>query len=108
LIVAQRLGTKVAYSGDGKTLALGGVHSIHLHDAATGKERLVLGGRNTFGPSVSLSADGALAAAGTLDGYVRIWDARSGKLLSEDKGHEYCIDAIPYSPEVWNRDAAND
>jgi WD40 repeat protein len=99
LVLAQRFVAKVAYSGDGKVLALGGVHSIHLLDATTLKERLVLGGMNTFGPSVSLSADGTLAAAGTLDGVVRIWDAKSGRLLSEAKGHEYFITATAFSPD---------
>jgi WD40 repeat protein len=99
LVLAQRLVTKLAYSNDGKILALAGVHSVHLHDAATGKERLVLGGMNTFGPSFSLSSDGTLAASGTLDGFVRIWDAKSGRLLSEVKGHEFFVAATAFSPD---------
>jgi WD40 repeat protein len=99
LVLAQRVVTKVAYSGNGKVLALGGIHTIHLHDAATGKEQLVLGGMNTFGPSVSTSADGTLAAAGTLDGFVRIWDVKSGRLLTEVKGHDYFVAATAFSPD---------
>jgi WD40 repeat protein len=99
LVLAQRLVTRLAYSGDGKVLALAGVHAIHLHDAATGKERMVLGGLHTFGPSVSLSPDGKLAAAGTLDGYLRLWDMKSGRLLCEVKGHDYFIAATAFSPD---------
>jgi WD40 repeat protein len=99
LVLAQRLVTKMVYSADGKVLALAGVHSIHLHDAATGKERLVLGGMNTFGPSISLSSDGTLAASGTLDGFVRVWDAKSGRLLSEVKGHDFFVAATAFSPD---------
>jgi hypothetical protein len=99
LVLAQRLVAKVAYSGDGKLMALGGVHSIHLHDAVTGKERLVLGGLNTLGPSVSVSPDGALAAAGTLDGYLRVWDTRTGRMLGEVKGHDYFVAATAFSPD---------
>ena len=100
LVLAQRLVTRnLVYSGNGKVLALAGVHAIHLYDATTVKERLVLGGVNTFGPSVSLSFDGTLAAAGTLDGTLRIWDAHSGLLLSEVKGHEFFIAATAFSPD---------
>jgi WD40 repeat protein len=99
LVLAQRLVLKLAYSGDGKVLALAGVHAIYLHDAATGKERLVLSGPNTFGPSVSLSPDGSLAAAGTLDGCVRLWDVKTGRVVSEVKGHDYFVSATAFSPD---------
>jgi WD40 repeat protein len=99
LVLAERLVLKVAYAGDGKTLALGGVHTIRLHHPATGKETLTLGGLKTFGPSVSLSPDGTLAATGTLDGYVQLWDTRSGKLVSEVKGHNYFVAATAFSPD---------
>jgi WD40 repeat protein len=99
LVLAQRLVLKLAYSGNGKVLALAGIHTIHLHDAATGKERLVLSGPSTFGPSVSLSPDGGLAAAGTLDGCVRLWDVKTGQLVSEVKGHDYFVSATAFSPD---------
>jgi WD40 repeat protein len=99
LVLAQRAVTRMVYSQNGKTLVLAGPHALYLHDALTGKERLVLAGPGTFGPSVALSPDGSLVAAGTLDGRLRLWSAATGKLLVEQKGHDAFVAATAFSPD---------
>lgn len=49
--------------------------------------------------SVVLSPDGMYLAAASLDTIVRIWDARSGKLLDRLKGHRDSVYSVAFSPD---------
>jgi predicted NACHT family NTPase len=65
----------LAFSPDGKTLATGcSDQGIHLWDAATGKELVVLQGRHGPVSSVAFSPDGKIiASSGDLTG-IHLWD----------------------------------
>ncbi len=49
--------------------------------------------------SVAFSPDGRLAAGGGTDHVVRIWDATTGTLLHELRGHRREVDRVVFSPD---------
>ncbi len=68
----------LAFSPDGKTLALGGSgKSVYLLDAATGKPRGRLGGYQKEITALTFSADGKILAAVEGEGRLFTWDVRS-------------------------------
>jgi WD40 repeat protein len=93
----------LAYSGDGKLLALAGYREVRLMDAATKQQLAVLSGHASGVRAVAFSRDGRLlAAAGGLparSGEVRIWDVAERRLLHTLKGHSDCIYGVAFSPD---------
>lgn len=49
--------------------------------------------------SVAFSPDGAVIATGSLDSWVRLWDARSHQLLRALEGHTSWIRSVGWSPD---------
>jgi WD40 repeat protein len=47
--------------------------------------------------SISVCSDGPLAASGSFDGMVRIWDTRSGSLVTEFAGHRGPVSSVSLS-----------
>jgi len=96
----------VAFSPDGKTLAVGTASSgIRLWDTATGK---VLPGEfkdhlNSF-MALSFSPDGKMLAvggypnAGGFDSRVHLLEVATGKELQTLRGHSNCVRAVAFSP----------
>ena len=93
----------IAYSPDGKLLAVGGYQEVRLLDAATGKALATLSGHADLVRSLDFSRDGKwLAAAGGLparSGEVKVWDVGSRQLLRTIEGHRDCIYAVAASPD---------
>jgi len=92
----------VAFSRDGKTLAVGGYQQVRLLDARTGKVLKSLNGAAGLVRSVAFSPDGKwLAAGGGLCqqwGEIQVWDTQVGKLLRTMRGHKDCIYSVAFSP----------
>ncbi len=92
----------VAFSPDGKTLAVGGYNQVRLMNPKTGKVLENLSGAAGLVRSVAFSPDGKwLAAGGGLCqqwGEVQIWDVQSDKLLRTLRGHHDCIYSVAFSP----------
>ncbi len=93
----------LAYSPDGKLLALAGYKEVRLIDAATKQPLAALSGHAGAVRAIAFSHDGKLlAAAGGLparSGEVLIWDVEQRKLLHTIRGHSDCIYGVAFSPD---------
>lgn len=93
----------LAYSTDGKLIALATFKEVRLVDAASRQPVASLTGHADAVRAVAFSRDGKLlAAAGGLparSGEVKIWDVAGQKLLHTIKGHSDCIYAVAFSPD---------
>lgn len=87
----------LAFSPDGKSLALPCDENIHLINLATGKEVRRFGGHQVNPATAIFSPDGRTLAAGTFDGSMRIWDVDTGTVLSEFAGHRNTIQTLAFS-----------
>jgi WD40 repeat protein len=95
----DRLPVGLLFSPDGKHLAIGTLHAVHLFDAATGKELRQLAGPNVFGGAAAFAPDGKVLATGTFDGTVRLWDVATGTVLREVAGHDLLVSSVAFSAD---------
>jgi len=93
----------LAWSPDGKTIALAGFKEVRLREAAGNAPSAVLAGAPDAVRAVAFSPDGSqLAAAGGLparSGEVDIFDVASRKIVHTIKGHSDCMYAVAFSPD---------
>jgi WD40 repeat protein len=89
----------VAFSRDGTRLAAAGLPgTVHLWDAATGKELDKLQALGLVN-GVAFSPDGTQLAAATNRKIVQRWDLGSGQELRPLKGHMESVSGVAYSPD---------
>jgi Tol biopolymer transport system component len=103
----------VAFSPDGKTLALGSKRAfgtrgckVKLWEVATRQERLVLEGGMSYAFSIAFSPDGRTLATGGLgvdekeeEPSLKLWDLASGELKADLKGHRSHVWSVAFSPD---------
>ncbi len=93
----------VAFSPDGKTLALGGYRTVDLIDAHTGKVTATFGGSPGAVTSVAFSPDGKLlAAAGGVpgrSGEIRLWSLADRKPRVLSGLHSDAVYSLAWSPD---------
>jgi WD40 repeat protein len=84
----------VAFSKDGKTLAVAGLWHVVLYDVASQKRQRVLsaGHGNCF--SIVFSPDGRLLAAGFTTGIVHVWSTTTWKEKYLQRGHLHFIRSL--------------
>lgn len=89
----------LAWSPDGRWLALAADNAVHLVDAWSGALARSLGGHSRAVLSVCFSPDGSLLASGSFDERVRVWEVASGRMLCELEGHTGPVWSVCYSPD---------
>jgi WD40 repeat protein len=97
----------IAFSPDGKLIAVGGSNSgrgsleddaIGLCDRATGKEVRQLAGHISTVTCLGFSADGKLLASSSRDRTIRLWDVATGK-LRQRLVYEHAVDFLALAPD---------
>jgi WD40 repeat protein len=89
----------VAFSPDGKTLALAGKGKVKLWDVGSRKELATLEGHAGNVYCVAFSPDGKLLASGGGDHTVRLWHMPGGKEAAILKGHTGEVKSVAFSPD---------
>jgi WD40 repeat protein len=88
----------VAYSPDGRLLAVVSSRGVHFYDAET-LEEVCLIESNAWVYSLAFSPDGATLASGAADGTVQLWRVEDGTLLRTLKGHTNSVESLAFSPD---------
>ncbi|MDE0522431.1 MAG: caspase family protein [Boseongicola sp.] len=109
--ITNHLGRRgVSFSPDGDTLAIWssaaggnggypGLGSVHLLDAGTGQEFLVLDEGQGVVLDIAFSPDGQTLAAGTEVGVAVLWDAETWRVERELRGHATTAVSTSFSPD---------
>jgi WD40 repeat protein/serine/threonine protein kinase len=88
----------VAFSPDGRRVAVGSGNLVHLCDAVTGRRLAVLGPHAESVTSPAYSPDGKrLASVAGHDIY--LWDGESGNAVAVLRGHSAKVIAVRFSPD---------
>ncbi len=90
----------VAYSPDGRLLAVGISEAVSLHDATTLDDLGTWVDHTSKITSLAWSADSALLASGASDdNEIRIWDAATGRVIRRLSGHTGWIRSLAFAPD---------
>ncbi|HEV3257262.1 MAG TPA: WD40 repeat domain-containing protein, partial [Gemmataceae bacterium] len=91
--------TSLAFSPDGKTLALASYDTTLLWEVATGKELHQLRGHQDAVSSLAFSPDGRVLAAGSWDNTVHLWETATGKKLGRLTDHQDYVSSVAFSAD---------
>lgn len=90
----------VAYSPDGRLLAVGVSEAVSLHDATTLDDRGTWFDHTGKITSLAWSADSTLLASGASDDNdIRIWDVATGTVIRRLSGHTGWIRSLAFAPD---------
>jgi WD40 repeat protein len=89
----------IAFLPDGKNIIAGTLdHKILIYNIEDGSE-LLIGSHKGAVLSIAVSADGKVAASGSTDYTVRLWDLGNREELACFHGHSDIINAVSFSPD---------
>jgi WD40 repeat protein len=91
--------SEVAFSPDGKFLAVATSIGIWLYDTRTLEELALLTGHTSGVNSVSFSPDGRTLASGSGDDTVKLWSVSERKEIATLKGHSWDVLSVSFSPD---------
>jgi WD40 repeat protein len=98
----------IAFSPDGKLLAIGDTNSeICLWEVKNTKQMLSLKGHESWVWSVSFipvsgaspEETGQILASGSQDSTIKLWDVRTGQCLKTLQGDGYAVRSVEFSPD---------
>jgi WD40 repeat protein len=92
-------GTPVAFSPDGRLLAIRATDGFVLVDTKTGKEARRIRGPAASVQDIAFSPDGHMLATAGNDGMVRLWETVSGQQRRVFKGHGQRVLCVAFSPD---------
>ncbi|MBI5815968.1 MAG: protein kinase [Nitrospinae bacterium] len=83
---AQSSITALSLGQDGGTFLAAGHRTMALWDMESGEKKLSFDGHTDWVTSATISKDGSVALSSGWDNTLRIWDAKTGRLLREIEG----------------------
>ncbi len=86
----------VTYSQSTNRLAIAAANNIHIYDADTHKELMVLAGHADSVQAVAFSLNGKLIVSGSADKTVRLWEAETGKLRRARDEHTAPVNIVAF------------
>lgn len=90
----------VAFSPDGKLLAIGGTRGkLDLWQVANGQKILTFEGHSSWVMSVAFSLDGQTLASGSTDQTIRLWNVNNAQCLKTLQGHQGSVFSVAFSPD---------
>ena len=89
----------IAYSPDGRRLAVASSIGIWLYDTDSGKELDLLTGHTAKVLSVAFNLNGNILASGSDDGSIHLWDTRTSKHLRTMTGDTSLITNVVFSED---------
>jgi WD40 repeat protein/serine/threonine protein kinase len=90
---------KIAFSPDGKRLAVAAAPGIHLFDVASGDELFALAGHFKLTQALAFSADGERLVSGGDDGLIKLWDLKARNEIFSKPGMAGPILSVQFSPK---------
>ncbi len=94
----QERANTVAFSPDGKILAVGTTAGINFYSTSTWL-KVGFAGTNTWVRSLAFSPDGTTIVAGLFDQTVQLWRVSDVKLLKTFNGHTNWVWSVAFSPD---------
>ncbi|MGC4119311.1 MAG: serine/threonine-protein kinase [Myxococcales bacterium] len=93
--------TQVAYSADGKRLAVGSYDGkLHIFDVQARELFKTLEGHKDRIYTIAWSADGRMLASAGRDRRVILWDPQTGAQIKALEGHENLVYQVAFSPDA--------
>lgn len=89
----------IAFSPNGKYLAVGTKSDLRVWQIADGKPLFVLTDHAHWVWSVAFSPDGNLLASGSGDQTIKLWDINTSQCLKTLHGHIYQVWSVAFSPD---------
>jgi WD40 repeat protein len=89
----------IAYSPDGKKLAVGRGTMIDLFDSKTLQPKHVFKRHDRAIMSVVFSPDGQVVASGSDDATIKLWSIKSGEEIKHILGHRFGVRCLAFSPD---------
>ncbi|MYF99782.1 WD40 repeat domain-containing protein [Candidatus Poribacteria bacterium] len=87
----------IAYSRSADQLAIAAGKNIHIYDASTYKELMLLNGHTDSILALVYSPNGKLLVSGGLDKTVRLWETETGKLRCTREEHTAPVRTVAFS-----------